>query len=813
MFNRDDILQQKLIDLESGIPLEIVLADVPAEEKELLELIRLAADVRTMPHPKPRLAQKHTLKHTLTQSTIYPPGSNGNGHRSYQDQLPPMKPNQKPGKPRRFLPNLNPRLTAVAALAGVLLIVGFIGSIFIFGGLWLTTARGAQAATIENVTGTVEMTTSVGADWQLLSAGDKLRSGQRLRTGPNSSATLVFYDGSRAQLDSLADITLNRVDGGRGKILRVVMTQNAGKSSHQVVPFNGKNSSYLVFTPSGTVSVHGTQFSVDVSGNGKTRFAVDTGKVLVANQASEVYLTGGQTLSALPAATLDTPDYQFSLQGELTANAGSIWTVAGVDFEVNAGTLLNGDLQLNDTVLVEGHILEDGTWIADSVTKLEEGGETRSFSGELVDMNGDEWQVDGHTFLVDANTAIDDGLMIGDVVEVNFTVLTDGQWLALSVEQEEDEPGEPTPTPTPDPDADPILVFDPAELSVPVCTGNANFNASLLNNGPEAGDDAVDVVLDYAILSGGEYVDSVSINPSLISLILAGESEDLSGEVDLADTWEAASDGTSLDLRVFIASETNTPEGHPANLNLTVVKDCANAGTPTATFTGTLTATETLTVTPTLTGTLTLTPEPTQTPETDCTGANPHPKGEALAQEYDVPYEEIMGWFCQNYGFGEIDQAYGLSLQYSVPVADIFALRASGLGWGKIKKGLANGSLLPTEPTVTPSDAPEPSDTPEPPEATEPPEPTEADEKKSGNACSPGASQHPQGVKLAQQFGVSYEAIMNWYCQGFSFGDIKQAYGLSQDYNTPVADIFEMRASGMGWGQIKKELGGGGKKP
>ncbi|MFN2150011.1 MAG: DUF5666 domain-containing protein, partial [Anaerolineales bacterium] len=373
------------------------------------------------------------------------------------------------------MPLQNTNLAAVAILVGVLFIVGFIGSVLMLGGIWLASAQGARAATIENVTGTVEMATSAaGVDWQPLLAGDEMRSGQRLRTGPNSSATLVFFDGSRARLDSQADITLNRVDGGLGKVLRVVMTQNAGKSSHQVVPFRGKNSTYLVFTPSGTVSVHGTQFSVNVGSTGKTRFAVDTGKVLVANQASQVYLSAGQTLSAQPAEMFDTPDYQFDLQGELTANAGSTWTVAGVDFEVNLDTLLNGDPQLNDTVLVEGHILEDGTWVADSVTRLEEGAEVRSFSGELVDMEGDEWQVDGHAFLVDADTAVDEGMLPGDVVLVTFTLLPDGRWLALSVELQEEDGGDPTPTPTPDPDADPVLVFDPADLSVPVCTGDAN---------------------------------------------------------------------------------------------------------------------------------------------------------------------------------------------------------------------------------------------------------------------------------------------------------------------------------------------------
>ncbi len=45
-----------------------------------------------------------------------------------------------------------------------------------------------------------------------------------------------------------------------------------------------------------------------------------------------------------------------------------------------------------------------------------------------------------------------------------------------------------------------------------------------------------------------------------------------------------------------------------------------------------------------------------------------------------------MGWFCQGYGFGEIDQAYALSLASGDTPADIFAMRASGMGWGQIKQ-------------------------------------------------------------------------------------------------------------------------------
>ncbi len=89
------------------------------------------------------------------------------------------------------------------------------------------------------------------------------------------------------------------------------------------------------------------------------------------------------------------------------------------------------------------------------------------------------------------------------------------------------------------------------------------------------------------------------------------------------------------------------------------------------------------------------TPEPTDTPAgtltppatvVNCTGNERQPKAESLAQEYGVSYEEIMSWFCQGFGFGEIDLAYGLSRDTGHTVADIFAMRKSGLGWGEIKR-------------------------------------------------------------------------------------------------------------------------------
>lgn len=139
--------------------------------------------------------------------------------------------------------------------------------------------------------------------------------------------------------------------------------------------------------------------------------------------------------------------------------------------------------------------------------------------------------------------------------------------------------------------------------------------------------------------------------------------------------------------------------------------------TPTVTSTPTVTATPP-DITPTPTATATITPTPTitttgtpPTTDTTCTGADPHPTGMTLAERYGVTYEEIMGWFCSGYGFGEIDLAYGWSVEYGIPVTEIFAMREAGEGWGNIKKYLEENVITPTP---KPTKEKKPTHTPKP---------------------------------------------------------------------------------------------------
>ena len=48
---------------------------------------------------------------------------------------------------------------------------------------------------------------------------------------------------------------------------------------------------------------------------------------------------------------------------------------------------------------------------------------------------------------------------------------------------------------------------------------------------------------------------------------------------------------------------------------------------------------------------------------------------------------------------------------------------------------------------------------------------------------------------------------MDWFCQGYGFGEIELAYLLSEEVGLTAEEVFALRAEGMGWGNIRKELG------
>jgi hypothetical protein len=134
------------------------------------------------------------------------------------------------------------------------------------------------------------------------------------------------------------------------------------------------------------------------------------------------------------------PENRFTLTGRVEVITGTTWTVAGQVIVVDDETDVEAGIENGDWVSVEGVILPGGTLLAERISLVEEGlGLPFDFVGVVQDVITDTWTVSGVTIVVDDETEIAEGLVVGDVVRVRGWILDDETWLARSIEQVEEE--------------------------------------------------------------------------------------------------------------------------------------------------------------------------------------------------------------------------------------------------------------------------------------------------------------------------------------------------------------------------------------
>jgi hypothetical protein len=350
-------------------------------------------------------------------------------------------------------------------------------------------------ATLQEVRGLVEIRGSEGT-WRVAGTGLALRAGQRLRTGALSSALLTFHDGSQARLGPETELSVEeldaRVDGGP----RIVaLTQWSGDTEHTVAPANDASSRYEVHTPSATGVAKGTVFRVRVTARHAAHFSVDEGVVAVTGQEVTVDVGAGQTTMVDTEQAPDAPTFRITGEGEVTA-IGPTWTIAGHLFETHEGTVIVGnpqvgdwvfvegtqiadwiqllrrsplnrfsitgrvgaigatewtvagqailvddetdidaDIVVDDLVSVEGVILDDGSLLAQEIHRIDEApGQPFAFTGVVQAIADETWTISGVTVSIDNETVIDQGIVLGDIVEVQGLILDDDTWLAQVIE-------------------------------------------------------------------------------------------------------------------------------------------------------------------------------------------------------------------------------------------------------------------------------------------------------------------------------------------------------------------------------------------
>lgn len=108
------------------------------------------------------------------------------------------------------------------------------------------------------------------------------------------------------------------------------------------------------------------------------------------------------------------------------------WRVASIEFETRDWTIVAPSIAVGDMVRVEGSILEDGTWVANTIVSLEDlAPDTITFVGIVGSMS--PWIVNGMPLVVDAGALVDDSIIVGSQVIVQAQLLPDGSWSVLSI--------------------------------------------------------------------------------------------------------------------------------------------------------------------------------------------------------------------------------------------------------------------------------------------------------------------------------------------------------------------------------------------
>jgi len=290
-------------------------------------------------------------------------------------------------------------------------------------------------AMLKDVQGIVEVQTD-GETWSAVNVHQSVEAGQRVRTGALSSASLGFYDGSIAHLGPGTEISVNYLGKEPSDGSRIVeLSQWVGETDHDVASAYGDNARYEVHTPSGTGEAKGTFFHVSVTPARVVRFGVDEGAVAVTHLDVTVIVVAGQLTTVHVDRPPSKPVFRVTGEGEVEAT-GPTWRIAGQNFRTHDATVIVGNPQVGDWVHVDGHLLADGTRVADRIVLLRRAPANRfTISGEVEATGTLTWTVAGQTIVVDEATEIDEGIQVGDRVRVDGVIdgPTGGTLLAESI--------------------------------------------------------------------------------------------------------------------------------------------------------------------------------------------------------------------------------------------------------------------------------------------------------------------------------------------------------------------------------------------
>jgi hypothetical protein len=148
------------------------------------------------------------------------------------------------------------------------------------------------AVTLVEATGRVFFLKSGSSGWGQVSSGQVVSPGDQVRTASGSRATVLFEDGTRAQIGPNGTFTLQESSPSAGATLKL------GLGSLRAWVSKAVSKRFEVRTPTAVCSVRGTEFEVRVDGRGDTNVQMFSGLLAVADTAgNEVLLKDDQKIT------------------------------------------------------------------------------------------------------------------------------------------------------------------------------------------------------------------------------------------------------------------------------------------------------------------------------------------------------------------------------------------------------------------------------------------------------------------------------------------------------------------------------------
>ncbi|MBN1580506.1 MAG: FecR domain-containing protein [Anaerolineae bacterium] len=130
---------------------------------------------------------------------------------------------------------------------------------------------------------------------------------------------------------------------------------------------------------------------------------------------------------------------RFEITGAVDGIGDDTWIVAGQTLSITNKTVIEQGIELQDTVVAQGHVLQEGTLVADQITLLEPAALSFEFVGVLQAKGSEVWTISNISVTVDAQTEFDPDLAIDDVVQVEGVIQENGAWLASEIKLVEQE--------------------------------------------------------------------------------------------------------------------------------------------------------------------------------------------------------------------------------------------------------------------------------------------------------------------------------------------------------------------------------------